>query len=80
MAFSGTPRSGLIVVVFSEWQGKFFRAKLTDLIAGAVRHQADDSFPTQSKSLQEMLTSIRSVTGRNSRRLFANYGQGKKER
>ena len=64
---------GFIVAEFHEWQGKFFRSQLVDLIANSVREQADQAFLAQSETLSEMLTRIHSVTGRPVALLFDQF-------
>jgi conflict system STAND superfamily ATPase len=55
---------GFIVVQFHDWHGRFFRTQLVELIADAVRDQADESFLAASETLSEMLARIRRKTGR----------------
>ena len=55
---------GFIVVAFRDWQGRFFRTQLVELIADAVRDQADEGFLAESETLFDMLARIRRRTGR----------------
>lgn len=55
---------GFIVVRFHDWQGRFFRTQLVELIADIVRDQADEGFLAASETLSEMLARIRRKTGR----------------
>jgi hypothetical protein len=57
-------RAGFIVVVWGEWQGRFFATQLREGIADAVRNEATPDFYAQGESLGELLKTIHKRTGR----------------
>jgi hypothetical protein len=54
---------GFIVVGFREWVGRFIGTDLKEVIAEAVRSQADDTFFAETETLAEILSRIRARTG-----------------
>jgi hypothetical protein len=57
-------RAGFIVVVWREWQGRFFATQLREGIADAVRSEATPDFYAQGESISELLQTIHKRSGR----------------
>lgn len=56
--------AGFIIASFSSWQGKLFARNLRDVVAQAVRDQADPSYATSGEPLDIMLPEIYDRTGK----------------
>ncbi len=64
---------GFVAVVIREWQGRSILTEMKETIAAAVRAQADDTFSAQPETLAEMLSRIRTRTGRPIAILFDQF-------
>src|ERR1700685_153639 len=56
--------AGFIVASFNSWQGKLFARSLRDVVAKAVRDQADPAYTTSGEPLDLMLRDIYDRTGK----------------